>query len=91
MWCADVPPTRNGSRASCATNAVQSHHFDQLFDAYIADTAVRAFIAESNAPALSEMAARLREAIDRGLWAPRTNSAYDLLSALVVGRKEAAE
>ena len=76
---------------AATTDAVQSHHFDQFFDAYIADTAVRAFIAESNAPALSEMAARLREAIDRGLWAPRTNSAYDLLSALVVGRKEAAE
>ena len=76
---------------AATTDAVQSHHFDQLYDAYIADAAVRSFIAENNAPALSEMSARLREAIDRGLWAPRTNSAYDLLSALVVGRKEAAE
>jgi len=76
---------------AATTNAVQSHHFDQLFDAYIGDAAVRGFIAENNPPALSEMAARLREAIDRGLWAPRANSAYDLLSALVVGRKEAAE
>jgi len=53
---------------------------------------VRDFIAENNPPALAEMAARFREAIDRGLWAPRTNSAYDRLSALIVGvRKEAAE
>ena len=52
---------------------------------------VRAFIAEANAPALAEMAARLREAVDRGLWAPRLNSAYDRLSALVGERKEAAE
>jgi cobaltochelatase CobN len=76
---------------AATTDAVQSHHFDQLYDAYIADEAVRRFIAENNAPALAEMAARFREAIDRGLWAPRVNSAYDRLSALVGGRKDAAE
>lgn len=76
---------------AATTDAVQSHHFDQLYDAYILDDAVRGFIAANNAPALSEMAARFREAIDRGLWAPRANSAYDLLSSLVGGRKEAAE
>ena len=76
---------------AATTDAVQSHHFDQLYDAYILDDAVRGFIAQNNAPALAEMAARFREAIDRGLWAPRANSAYDLLSTLVGGRKEAAE
>ncbi len=77
---------------AATTNAVQDHHFDQLFDAYIADDRVRAFIAEHNAPALAEMAARFREAIERGLWAPRANSAYDHLSALISGpRQEAAE
>ncbi len=30
------------------TDAVGDHHFDQLFDAYIADDAVRAFIADVN-------------------------------------------
>ena len=50
-----------------------------------------AFIAEVNAPALAEMAARFREAIDRGLWSPRLNSAYDRLSALIDARREAAE
>ena len=44
---------------------------------------MRAFIAENNRPALSEIAARFREAIDRGLWAPALNSAYDRLSALI--------
>ena len=73
------------------TNAVQNHHFDQLYDAYVADQAVSGFIAEVNAPALAEMAARFREAIDRGLWAPRLNSAYDRLSALIDARREAAE
>ncbi|MEX2036721.1 MAG: cobaltochelatase subunit CobN, partial [Xanthobacteraceae bacterium] len=76
---------------AATTNAVQDHHFDQLFDAYLGDEAVRAFIAENNPPALSEIAARFREAIDRGLWAPKSNSAYDQLSALIVERKEAAE
>jgi cobaltochelatase CobN len=76
---------------AATTDAVQDHHFDQLFDAYIGDAAVRAFIAENNAPALTEIAARFREAIDRGLWAPRQNSAYDQLSALIAERREAAE
>ena len=33
------------------------------------------FIAKANAPALREIAQRLQEAIDRGLWHPRSNSA----------------
>jgi cobaltochelatase CobN len=76
---------------AATTDAVQDHHFDQVFDAYIADDAVRAFMAENNAPALAEMAERFREAIDRGLWAPRQNSVYDRLSALIAERREAAE
>jgi cobaltochelatase CobN len=76
---------------AATTDAVGDHHFDALYDAYIGDDEVRAFIAEANAPALGEMAARFREAIDRGLWSPRANSAYDRLSALVGAQKEAAE
>jgi cobaltochelatase CobN len=76
---------------AATTDAVEPHHFDQLYEAYIIDETVRGFMAENNAPALAEMAQRFREAIDRGLWAPRANSAYDLLSTLVGGRKEAAE
>jgi cobaltochelatase CobN len=73
------------------TDSVQNHHFDELYDAYILDDTVRAFVADANAPALKEMAARFREAIDRGLWAPRLNSAYDRLSALIGEHREAAE
>jgi len=76
---------------AATTSAVKDHHFDQLFDAYLDDRQVRAFIADNNAPALREMAARFREAIDRGLWAPRRNSTYDALSALIAERREAAE
>jgi cobaltochelatase CobN len=80
---------------AATTNAVQDHHFDQLFDAYLGDETVRTFIGENNPPALSEIAERFREAIDRGLWAPRLNSVYDRLSTLVRDNKgalgEAAE
>ncbi len=70
---------------AASTNAVQSHHFDQLYDAYLADDTVRDFIEHHNRPALNEMADRFREAIDRGLWAPRRNSTYNELINLTGG------
>jgi len=68
---------------AATTRAVKDHHFDQLFDAYMADEDVRAFIQEENPAALNEMLARFREAIDRDLWAPRRNSVYDQLNNLI--------
>ena len=47
-------------------------------------------MAEANPEALRDMAARFREAMERGLWSPRHNSAHDRL-AKFAGRKEAAE
>ena len=67
---------------AATTHAVGDHHFDALYDAYIADEAVRDFIADANEPALAEMADRFLEAMDRGLWSPRANSAYERLAAL---------
>jgi len=67
---------------AATTNAVKHHHFEQLHNAYLEDAAVRDFIAENNPPALKEIAARFCEAIDRGLWAPRRNSAYQELQRL---------
>ncbi len=64
---------------AATTNAVKHHHFDQLYEAYMADSAVRDFIAQNNPPALKEIAERFCEAVDRGLWAPHRNSAYDEL------------
>jgi cobaltochelatase CobN len=74
---------------AATTNAVDHHHFDQLYDAYLGDAAVQGFIAENNPPALKEMAAKFCEAVDRGLWAPRRNSTYDELRALA-GLRNAA-
>ncbi|MFI5410353.1 cobaltochelatase subunit CobN [Kaistia sp. UC242_56] len=71
---------------AATTHAVGDHHFDALYDAYIADEAVRDFIADANEPALTEMADRFLEAMDRGLWSPRANSAYERLAALASRR-----
>jgi cobaltochelatase CobN len=67
---------------AATTGAVQTHHFDLAYDAYIADDETRGFIAENNPAALKEIAARFEEAIARNLWQPRLNSAYDHLKDL---------
>jgi cobaltochelatase CobN len=64
------------------TRAVKDHHFDAVHAAFIEDEAVRAFMAEANPAALRETAARLAEALERGLWKPRSNSAGVLLAEL---------
>ncbi|MBN9273102.1 MAG: cobaltochelatase subunit CobN, partial [Mesorhizobium sp.] len=64
---------------AATTGAVKDHHFEAAYQAYVQDSRVRDFLAEKNPAALAEMAARFAEAIDRGLWTPRSNSArYEL-------------
>ena len=67
---------------AATTGAAKSHHFDLAYEAYIGDARVREFIHHNNDNALREMADRFCEAVDRGLWSPRSNSAYTELSAL---------
>ena len=67
---------------AATTGAVQTHHFDLAYDAFIADDETRDFIAQNNPDALKEIAARFEEAIARNLWQPRLNSAYDVLKGL---------
>jgi cobaltochelatase CobN len=50
-------------------------------EAFLADDDTRDFIAEHNDPALRDIADRLQEAIDRGLWVPRSNSARARIDA----------
>ncbi|MFN3171848.1 MAG: cobaltochelatase subunit CobN [Hyphomicrobiales bacterium] len=76
---------------AATTQAVSDHHFDALFEAYIADDSVRDFIEEANAPALADMLARFTEALDRGLWTPRRNTTQTLLNELMHPNQEAAE
>ncbi len=68
---------------SATTGAVKSHHFEAAYQAFIADEAVRDFMAEKNAPALKELAERFIEALDRGLWEARSNSARFELERLL--------
>jgi cobaltochelatase CobN len=93
-WLAGV--MRHGYKGACeiaatvdylfafaaTARAVKDHHFDLVYDAYIADDTVRAFVAAHNPDALAEMSRRLAEAIERGLWRPRLNSASGRLAEL---------
>jgi len=67
---------------AATSRVVENHHFDQLFEAYVEDERVRDFIEQNNPDALSEIADRFEEAIDRGFWHPRSNSAGVLLNRL---------
>lgn len=67
---------------AATTGAVRDHHFDLVYDAYLADDLVRDFLAEKNPAALAEIAERFSEAVERGLWTPRSNSAKFQLEQL---------
>ncbi len=71
---------------AATTGAVGDHHFEAVYDAYIADEAVRNFLAENNRAALADIANRFCEAIERGLWTPKSNSA--MVTLLKQGRKD---
>jgi len=64
---------------AATTRAVKDHHFDLVAEAYLGDEAVAQFLADNNPAALAEIKARLREALERGLWKPRKNSVHRLL------------
>lgn len=67
---------------AATTGAVRDHHFQLAYDAFLGDDEVRDFIEKNNENALRELSERFREAIDRGLWTPRSNSAYHRLRQL---------
>ena len=67
---------------AATAHCVKDHHFDLVFDAYLDDDDVREFLEDNNPDALREIAERLMEAQDRGLWRPRSNTAYHRLSEL---------
>ena len=67
---------------AATTRAVRNHHFDMVEEAILGDEDTRAFIAETNPAALREIADRLAEAIERGLWSPRSNSARARIDAV---------
>ena len=68
---------------AATSRVVEDHHFDALYDAYLADDEVRGFIEHANPDALLEIAARFREAMERGLWRPRANDVHNRLAKLI--------
>ncbi|MDI1294588.1 MAG: cobaltochelatase subunit CobN [bacterium] len=67
---------------AATTHAVRDHHFDAVHAAFIEDAVVRDFMGRTNPAALRETAARLAEALERGLWKPKSNSAGMMLAQL---------
>jgi len=67
---------------AATTHAVRDHHFDAVYAAFIEDDEVRQFMADANPAALRETAARLAEALSRGMWKPKSNSAGIMLAQL---------
>ncbi|WP_142849221.1 cobaltochelatase subunit CobN [Telmatospirillum sp. J64-1] len=67
---------------AATARCVRDHHFDMVFDAYLVQEHVRAFLEEANPDALREMAERFQEALDRNLWRPRRNNVHDVLAEL---------
>ena len=67
---------------AATTGLVRDHHFDLVFDAFIADDRVRDFLRAENPDALRDIADRLAEAAERALWRPKSNSAGATLAHL---------
>ena len=59
---------------AATTGAVRDHHFELAYEAFIEDDKVRDFLQDVNPEALKEIAARLLEAMERDLWATRSNT-----------------
>ncbi|RKE84938.1 cobaltochelatase subunit CobN [Rhizobium sp. AG855] len=74
---------------AATTGAVRDHHFEAVYQAFVLDERVRDFMAEKNAPAQKELAERLIEAIERGLWTPKSNSAKFTLVEMTQGEQHA--
>ena len=67
---------------AATTGLVENHHFDAVHAAFMEDESVREFLERKNPDALREMAERFLEAVERGLWKPRSNSAPGTLRAV---------
>ncbi len=68
---------------AATAKCVRDHHFDMIFDAYLDNDDVRDFLERENPDAKRDIAERLLEAQDRGLWTPRRNTTRDILASLL--------
>jgi len=67
---------------AATTGAVTDRQFDLVYGAYLEDEEVLTFLKDKNPAALREMAGKFIEALDRGLWQPKSNSAPANLAAI---------
>ncbi len=67
---------------AATTGAVGDHHFEGVYQAFLVDEEVRSFLKDKNPHALRDIAQKLEEAVTRGFWTPRSNSARYELSSL---------
>jgi len=67
---------------AATAHAVENHHFDLVYEAYLGDDRVRQFLVDNNPAVACEIAERLIEAQERGLWQPRSNISRALLDEL---------
>ncbi|MGF1517600.1 MAG: cobaltochelatase subunit CobN, partial [Nodosilinea sp.] len=61
------------------THCVADHMYEGVANAYILDPQVQAFVQKSNPWALRDMAERLLEAHQRGLWGSASDPLLDTL------------
>src|SRR6185369_13833353 len=81
-WLAGM--LEHGHRGVAATaRAVPDHLFDATHAALIADDAVRTAMMEKNPAAAAAIAARLHDALARGLWVTRRNAVDHDLQRLI--------
>jgi cobaltochelatase CobN len=74
---------------AATAQVVSDHHFDAVYEAYLNDEAVLDFLRRNNPAALKEMAERMAEALERGLWQTRSNSTQAALHRLIEDRETA--
>ncbi|MGH6816887.1 MAG: cobaltochelatase subunit CobN [Hyphomicrobiaceae bacterium] len=71
---AELSATVDAAFAFAATSgSITNSAFERLYDAYLGDPTVAAFLSNANPAAAAAMRKRFAEAIARGLWHPRRN------------------
>jgi cobaltochelatase CobN len=80
---AEIAQTVDALYAFAATAGVPGHLFDATHAALIADDTVRAAMLQKNPAAAAAIAARLHDALARGLWITRRNAVDHELQRLI--------
>ena len=85
---AEIAQSVDALYAFAATAGVPDHLFDATHAALIADDGVRSAMLAKNPAAAAAIAARLRDALARGLWTTRRNAvAHELERVIAEARR----